>query len=281
MKRYVSILSLLIIAFGINPTIASECIDEDCEIDDGIVVEEIVEEQDILTPVEPKDNFWIDDEFSYDIASNEDMCLDDYSMNDYNCPFDTVAECAVWYTKPIHKASVAPRAPHLSSVKIDGILATIKFTGTIDANDELAKPLLERYQILMRASHACCSEGIIHKMRSDNASDSKIYKFLQDDASDYSVTTRCMVMPNEDIQSSYAYGPDGKTVSVVRNSCLCKNRQWVDSLLEPFFDLYQLAPGFQNIPFYYTYLDSFQRETTVSVNADVQTVMELLQYCPD
>jgi len=280
MKRYISILSLLIVAFGVNTTIASECIDEDCEINDGIVVEEIVEEPDVLEPVEPTDNFWMDDEFSYDIASNEDMCFDDFS-DDYNCPFDTATECKVWFTKPAHKASVAPRAPHLSPVKIDGILATLTFTGTLDANDELAKPLLDRYHVLMRASQACCTEGIIHKMRSEKESDSDIYNFLKEDADRYSVTSHCMVMQNDDIQNSYSHGISGRTVATVRNSCLCKNRQWVDSLLEPFFDLYQLAPGFQNIPFYYTYLDSFQRETTVSVNADVQTVMELLQYCPD
>jgi len=280
MKRYISILSLLIVAFGVNTTIASECIDEDCEIEPGFVIEEVVEEYDdepdVLSPVEPADNFWVEDGFEYDIASDTEMCL-----YDYNCPFDTAWECEVWYKKPIHNESVTPRAPHLSSVKTDGILATLTFNGTIDANDALAKPLLERYQILMRASNACCTEGILYKMRKNGANEKKIYNFLQDDANYFAVGSRCLVMQNGDITNKYSNGVTGDMVAAVRNSCLCKNKQWFDSLLEPFFDLYQLAPDFQYMPFYYTYLDNFQHEITVSVNADVQTVMELLQYCPD
>ena len=91
----------------------------------------------------------------------------------------------------------------------------------------------------------------------------------------------CLILPNNAIMDEYSYGVTGDMVEQVRNSCICKNRQWFDSLLEPFFDLYQAEPGFQYAPFYYTYLDSFQRTTTVSINEDVQTVMQLLQYCPD
>lgn len=280
MKRYISILSLLVVAFGINAVRASECFDEDCDINDEIIVEEIVEEStddaDILLPAEPMGSLWVDDDFSYDIAANEDICF-----NDYNCPFDTEIECKVWATKPVHNESVAPRAAHLNPVKTDGILATLTFMGTIDANDELAEPLLERYQILMRASNACCVEGIIHKMLANGANNKKIYNFLQQDASDFIVGSRCLVMQDGDIARNYSYGVTGNMVETVRNTCLCKNKQWFDSLLQPFFDLYQLAPDFQYMPFYYTYLDNFQRETTVSVNADVQTVMEMLQYCPD
>lgn len=278
MKRYISILSILACVCGIDYARASDCIDEDCELDADIVPEEIVvktETVDVLEPEAPSDNLWFDD-FEYDIEKHKSVCY-----QDYNCPFETATECAVWYRKPIYNETVSPRAPHLNPVKIDGILATLTFNGTVSANDEIAKPLLERYQILMRASRACCTEGIIYNLRSAQVRDKKIYKFLKDDANRFAVGSRCLVMPNEEISSSYSYGVTGDMVAAVRNSCLCKNRQWFDTLLEPFYDLYQLAPEFEQMPFEYTYLDGMQREITVSVNDDVQTVLEMLQYCPD
>ena len=277
MKRYTSFLSLLIVAFGINVAYASECVDDDCYFDDEIVmVEESAPAIDILEPQDPDNNFWIDDDFSYEITDESFMC-----NYDYGCPFDTAWECEIWNKKPVQNAAVYPRSEHLSSVKMDGILATLTFNGDIDAEDPMAAPLVERYEILMRASKNCCSEGIIYKMRKKDASDKKVYNFLKDDANEFAVGSRCLVMTNQEIDSSYSNGVTGDMVIGVRNSCLCKNRQWFDTLLEPFYDLYELAPDFEYSPFYYTYLDGFQREITVSINQDVQTVMDFLQYCPD
>lgn len=274
MKRYISILSILACVFSANCVRASECIDEDCDIS---VATESEYETDVLTPSEHSGDIWID------IEDNDGACdiIEDEFVIDYNCPFETNEECAIWAAKPLYNTAAVPRNPHISYIKLDGILATLTFNGTISANDEIAKPLLNRYLALMRASKACCSEGIIYKLRKDKAKDSKIYNFLKDDANKYAVGARCMVMDDGEISGSYSYGVTDKMVLDVRNSCLCKNRQWIDSLLEPFFDLYQLAPDFEYMPFEYTYLDGLQREITVSVNADVQTVMELLQYCPD
>lgn len=279
MKRYTSFLSLLVVAFGINFAHASECVDDDCYLDEDITVIEMAhptQDEDVLKPVLPDNNFWIDDDFSYEISDESFMC-----GYDYGCPFDTVWECEIWNKKPVYNEIVTPRSEHLSSVKMDGILATLTFEGDIDSENPLAQPLLERYQILMRASKNCCSEGIIHKMRSKDISDKKIYKFLKDDANDFGVGSRCLVMQNREIADSYSNGVTGEMVERVRNTCLCKNRQWFDSLLEPFYDLYQMAPDFEHSPFYYTYMDGFQREVTVSINQEVQNVMELLQYCPD
>lgn len=275
MKRYISILSILACVFGVNYARASDCIDDDCDID--VSTEYAI---DVLRPAEHDENIWFE-ESNEDIDETCEIVSDDFIAFDYNCPFETNEECEIWATKPMYSTVVAPRNPHLNSVKLDGILATLTFNGEISANDELAKPLLNRYLALMRASRACCSEGIIYKLRQNGTRDKKIYNFLQDDANKYAVGARCMVMDDSEINGSYSYGVTDEMVLDVRNSCLCKNRQWIDSLIEPFFDLYQLAPDFEYMPFYYTYLDGFQREITVSVNADVQTVMELLQYCPD
>lgn len=289
MKRYTSFLSILAVVLTAGYAGASECIDDDCNFESPFLDEEVIEEVDVLQPIEHSENLWVetvsddsDDKFDeYEIVEIDSIEEPDVCQYDDNCPFDTPTECAIWNKKPAYKTSVAPRAPHLSPIKTDGILYTLLFQGDISANDELAKPLLNRYQALMRASKQCCSEGILYKMRGAKAKDKSIYEFLKDDANQYGITSRCLVMMDNDIMEDYGYGVDGNMVSDVRNLCICKNRQWFDSLLEPFYDIYQRAPGFEYTPFFYTYLDGMQREVTVSVNEDVQNVMELLSYCPD
>lgn len=303
MKRYLSFLSILAIVCSSNFANASDCVGEDCDIETFFD-----EEIDVLQPMEQTENLWSDYTEDYTeeevvveqpvVSVDEEIIVKEdeedvveyvdgmgYCGYDYNCPFDTVWECNVWYKKPVYKETVAPRSPHLNPVKIDGIINMLTFQGYISANDALAKPLLERYQMMMRASNACCSEGIIYKLRNANKKDKKInekiYEFLKDDANEYNLGERCLVMTNGEIYDAYSYGLTGEMVADVRNLCLCKNRQWFDTLLEPFYDLYQTAPEFQSMPFSYTYLDSMQREKTVSVNQDVQNVMDLLGFCPD
>lgn len=291
MRRYTSILSLLVCVCGLNLAHASDCVDSDCDLDT---------EFDVLEPVEYEENVWTDFEIAESDTVNTDAVVVDNIDNvdivdndfcevideefidiDYNCPFDTDAECKIWASKPIYNTVVAPRNPHLSYIKTDGILATLTFNGYITGNDEIAKPLLNRYLALMRASNACCREGIVHKMRTKQTKDKNIYNFLREDANKYALSARCMVMNDDEFAQDYSYGVTGEMVMDIRNSCICKNRQWIDSLLEPFYDLYQLAPDFEYMPFEYTYLDGFQREITVSINDDVHMVMELLSYCPD
>ena len=275
MKRYISILSVLACVCGMDYARASECVDEsDCDI-------ETIESEytvDVLEPNNPDEDLWFSDD-----AVTDAFCevIDDEEIIDYNCPFDTDDECEIWARKPMYTTTALPRNPHLSYVKTDGILATLTFNGEISANDEMARPLLNRYLALMRASRACCNAGIVYKMRMAGTKEENVYNFLIDDANQYDIGGRCMVMDDGEIQNNYSNGVNGAMVMDVRNTCLCKNRQWVDSLLEPFYDLYQLAPDFETMPFEYTYLDGLQREVTVSVNADVQTVMEMLQSCPD
>ena len=134
--------------------------------------------------------------------------------------------------------------------------------------------------MLMRASNACCGTGIVYKMRSIGASDEDVYEFLKKDANKYAVTLRCMVMNDDEIKSSYSNGVTGQMVADVRNACLCKNRQWFETLLQPFADLYIKVPQFESAPFLYTYTESMQREVTVDINNDVQTTLGLMSVCP-
>ena len=75
-----------------------------------------------------------------------------------------------------------------------------------------AAPLVERYKILMRASKACCTEGIIHKLHTIKAKDKNIYEFLKDDANRFAVGERCLVLTNDDIAKTYSNGVNGEMV---------------------------------------------------------------------
>ena len=269
MKNKISFLVVLTFALSAVCASASECIDDDCELSPVVVEENIIVDE-ILEPVKHEIN-WTDSK-----ADKETSCC-----YDYNCPFDDPDECAIWYKKPVYTASPEPRAPHINPVLVDDMLYAIYSNYEITANDNAMKPLLERYKMLMHASQNCCMSGIVYKMNKNELSEKTVYQFLKDDANRFAVTQRCLVMPNDAIAHSYSNGVTGQMVADVRNSCLCKNRQWFDTLLQPFVDIYERAPQFEEKEFLYTYTDGLQREITVSVNADVQTAIGLLSVCPD
>jgi len=263
MKNNISFLAITGVMFCVNNAMASECIGDDCELT-PIVIEQDFETADYLEPIE----------CDVDWGMENDTCYD------YDCPFDTADECEIWYKKPIHKTNTFPRAPHINPVRVDDMLYSIYSNYNVDANDSSMSPLLERYQILMRASHACCTDGIIYKMRQNGANDAAIYQFLKDDANYFAVTSRCMVMNDNEIRHTYSNGVTGKMVADVRNACLCKNKKWFETLLQPFNDIYERAPQFKDTHFIYTYTDGMQRDITVYINDEVQTTSGLLSVCP-
>ena len=264
MRNKISFLAAIIAAFGISTVNASDCTDDGCDLYEFI--EDYSDDSDYLFPKQ----------FNQDIWSEETSC-----DIDYNCPFETEQECEVWNKKPVHSQSVSPRAPHLNLVRTDEILYAIYTNDEFSANDPAAEPLLARYNMLIRASKSCCIEGIVYKMHENKATDKQVYQFLKDDANYFGIGTRCLVTTNDEIQNKYSNGVNADMVMDVRNSCLCKNRKWFDSLLEPFNDVYKMAPEFESQPFNYTYTDGLQRQITVSINEDVQNTMNLLENCPD
>ena len=269
MKHKISILSVLATLVYISGANASECIDSECDLLPAVITELETAEPDTLRPETPEIILWSAD------ASESQSC-----EPDYNCPFDTAAECDVWYKKPVHNETVVPRAPHLASMRVDDMLYEIYSNPKYCANDSVFEPLVARYNMLMRASHACCNAGIVYKMRQNKINDKKIYEFLKDDANYFAITHRCLVTPNDEILSTYSNGVDGEMVSDVRNSCLCKNREWFESLLTPFTDMYYRAPKFKENSFEYTYIDGMNREVSVSINSDVDNILEMLSACP-
>ncbi len=269
MKNKISFLAVLAIALGVNYANASDCVDEDCELNSVVVVAES-EPVDILEPHTVNENLW---------ASNVETQSD--CEYDYNCPFDSAEKCAIWYKKPVYKQAVYPREPHINPVKIDDIIYALNTNSGTSANVSVFAPLVERYNMLMRASKACCNEGIIYKLHNKNALDAQIYKFLKDDANYFAVGSRCLVMADSDISSEYSNGVDGQMINEVRDACLCKNRKWFDSLLNPFIDVYNRVPEFKSSAFEYKYTDGLNRHISVSINKDVQNAINMLANCPD
>jgi hypothetical protein len=101
-----------------------------------------------------------------------------------------------------------------------------------------------------------------------------------DDANFYQFGDRCLMMSDNDFDKTFANAATSEVVADVRNTCLCKSRDWFASLLAPFGQIFDAAPEFKNMPFNYTYTDGLQRQVTVSINKDVQKVMNQLSACP-
>ena len=221
MKNKISFLVMLTVAFSANCANASECVDNDCELA-PVIIEQNIDTDEVIKPMQYEITIT---EKSAKTESAETCC-----EHDYNCPFETAQECSVWYTKPVHNTSLEPRAPHINSVLVDDMLYAIYANYDVSANHPMMAPLLERYKMLMRASKSCCTFGIMYKMQQNELSDMDIYNFMKDDANYFAVLQRCMIMPDEDISRTYSNGVTGQMVADVRNSCLCKNKDWFVSL---------------------------------------------------
>ena len=198
----------------------------------------------------------------------------------FDCPFNTATECAVWLRKPIISESVAPRSKTLRDSVMCDVSTAIEDNPNISANDKRMKPLLNRYNVLMRASRSCCTGGMTHKLKQAGASQGLIYKFLADDVNFSGFGSRCLVMSDEQIENTDKYEATSATVADVRNGCLCKSKGTFKALLAPFAQLYKDYPEFAKSSFEYKHYDGVGRAVTDSVNTDVQNVLSQLEMCP-
>lgn len=196
------------------------------------------------------------------------------------CPFSKPAECAVWIRKPVVSETVSPRSKYLRTGIMCDISDKIEKNPNISANDKTMAPLLSRYRVLMRASQSCCTGGITYKLKKAGATSELIYKFLADDANFSGFGNRCLVMNDEQIDTTDKYEATAGMVADVRNGCICKSKTNIRALLAPFEQLYKEYPAFANAPFEYKHYDGVGRAVTDSVNADVQNVLRQLEMCP-
>ncbi|MCL2338461.1 MAG: hypothetical protein FWC51_00725 [Proteobacteria bacterium] len=196
------------------------------------------------------------------------------------CPFETVGDCTIWTRKPHMIETVANKPKKIPAENMDVLINLLHSGVTVPPDAIDAAPLLRRYRMLMAASRGCCTDGMTYRLRGAGASDGLIYKFVVDDANFYGFGDRCLMTSDADLTNSFANTTTAGVVADVRNTCLCKGREWFTSLLAPFQQVYDAVPTFRDQPFNYTYTDGLQRKVDVSINRDVQTVMNQIAACP-
>lgn len=242
--------------------------------------------EDLLQPARPRTNLWIDEEIQVPVHMTKPM-LNIFDIEelvtvaiDDGCPFETTTECDIWRKKPMVRETVSPRAPKLRAAKMDEFINAATVNKDISASDATAAPLLERYKILMQSANACCTDGMTHQLKTAGADDALIYKFLADDANFYQIGSRCLMTTDAQLDEKFPNTAFAAVAADVRNGCLCRSREWFTAMLSPFQEAYGKVPEFEKSKFNYTYTDGLKREITVSVNHDVQNVLNQLEKCP-
>ncbi|MBO7656152.1 MAG: hypothetical protein J6S80_00285 [Alphaproteobacteria bacterium] len=254
--------------------------------------------EDLLTPQRPSENLWLDGApavvaeqpcdtpVAPTFAPNPKYVAQDLSVpiraafGDDGCPFETETECNIWRRKPIIRETVSPRSPKIRADKMYELLSSANCNGELDANSAAAAPLVERYKMLMSSARACCIEGMKYSLKNAGASDGLIYKFMSDDANFYNIGERCLMMSDVELDEKYPESATAAVIADVRNGCLCRGRQWFTAMLAPFVEAWNASPEFAQSPFYWTYRDGLNREVTVSINDDVQNVLNQIAVCP-
>lgn len=230
----------------------------------------------ILAPQRPQFDLWAEHYTPQDMTEIVETA---FGVSD-GCPFETETECEIWRRKPIVRETVSPRSPRIRDDAMAAFISAAKCSGEISANDAVSAPLLDRYKMLMRSANACCTDGMVYALKRAGASTGLVYKFLSDDANFYGFGSRCLMMTDDELDKKYPNTSTAAVAADVRNGCLCRGRQWFEAMLAPFKQAYSAAPEFASQKFYYTYTDGLQRETTVSINNDVQNVLKQLELCP-
>lgn len=235
--------------------------------------------EELLVPAKPTGDIWSDKKYAaQDLSNRVKQAFEDKEYNE--CPFETDTECDIWRKKPMVNETVSPRSTKILPQKMDDFVAAATENKNIKASEKVAAPFLARYKMLMQSAQACCSDGMVYELKRAGASDGLVYKFLSDDANFYGLSSRCLMMSDEDLDKKYPNTATAAVAADVRNGCLCRGRQWFNAMLAPFEEAYEAAPDFAKSKFNYKYTDGLQREITVSVNDDVQNVLRQLSMCP-
>ncbi len=256
---------------------------------DAATTRERIEEL-LLSPQKPANNLWLSDDCADEVslpapraeyvAQDMSVAIEEAFVTTDGCPFETETECEIWRRKPIMRETVSPRSPKIRKEKLMEFAEAARCDTHIDATHPAAAPLVERYKMLMASANACCTDGFVYSLQQAGASNGLIYKFMADDANFYGFGARCLMMTDEELDTKYPNTATAAVAADVRNGCLCRGRQWFKAMLAPFNDVYKAVPAFKDAKFNYTYTDGLQREITVSINNDVQNVLDQLSRCP-
>jgi hypothetical protein len=207
--------------------------------------------------------------------------LDEWDRTDFaGCPFDKLSECRIWKQKPMVSETVSIKQPQISEAHIATLATLLRAGNRITSDMPDARPLVNRYRALLMASKACCTSGLVYNLQMAGADKGVVYKFLVDDANFYQFGERCTMITDKELDTYYGGTATAMVVADVRNTCLCRNRVYFESLLEPFVQLANASPDFAKSAFGYSYKDGLNRHVTVSINHDVNTVLNQLRNCP-
>lgn len=256
----------------VTPAMASDCLDSDC----GLNIATVEETEEFLVPNRPADDLWGKSTTAV-VTKQETKIIN----TDEYCPFDTELECEIWRTKPIVREVVAPRSKQIQDGYMNEFLSVVESGICITGDHPAAAPFLNRYKSLMQSARACCTEGMTYSLRDSGASKGLVYKTIVDDANFYNMYDRCLMTNDNEINALYEDEEElADMAKDVRNECLCRSRDWYQSMLAPFVDAWRASPTFAASPFYWTYTDGVGRTVEVSINNDVETVLRLLENCP-
>ncbi|MDL2295555.1 hypothetical protein LJC18_01960 [Lachnospiraceae bacterium OttesenSCG-928-E19] len=244
--------------------------------------------EELLVPMKPSADLWSNKKYTaQDLSTVVNTVFEKPFVNnvavletDDGCPFETESDCAIWRRKPMVRETVSPRSPKIRDAKMGAFIAAVSQNNCMSANTDVAAPLLERYKMLMQSARACCTDGMVYSLRTAGATDGLVYKFMSDDANFYGLGNRCLMMTDADLAEKFPNTATSAIAADVRNGCLCRGRQWFSAMLAPYVEAYNTVPGFAAEKFNYTYTDGLQREITVSINTDVQNVLNQLSMCP-
>jgi hypothetical protein len=196
------------------------------------------------------------------------------------CPFEKVEECKIWKAKPAFPETGPHQPAGIPRANLDALITLARAGNEITAKMPDAKPLVRRYEILMKSARACCGDGMVNKLQVAGATTDLIYKFLVDDANFYQFGERCLMITDGELDENYADTQTAEVVADVRNECLCRRRDFFAALLSPFAQVAAAAPEFNNAAFNYSYRDGLGRILSVSIARDVKVVLDQLNNCP-
>ena len=201
------------------------------------------------------------------------------SLEFQNCPFETEEECRIWKAKPtVYETMKGPAG--VSAARLADMMVLSCAGNPLTADMERASPIIQRYRALLAASRACCTSGMIYQLQTEGASRGMIYKIMVDDANFHQFGERCLMISDEEFSARSETAETAGLAASVRDGCLCRQREYFESLLAPFVSMADSSPEFAKDAFEWTYVDGLGRSVKVSINQDVNNVLERLYYCP-
>jgi hypothetical protein len=89
------------------------------------------------------------------------------------------------------------------------------------------------------------------------------------------------MITDDELDKLYGDTSTAEVVADIRNGCLCRKKEFFESLLAPFVQVANASEEFAKSPLTWKYVDGLNRRITVSINQDVNAVLNQLRHCPD